>query len=248
MPRCIKHNPRYSRHKASGQAVVTIDGRDFYLGPWKSKASFDEYDRIIAEWLAAGRRFPASHNPLSIAELIERYWQYAKEYYRHPDGTPTSELYPIKSALHQLNRLYGLINACDFGPLALDTVRHGMIEIGWCRSTINMQIGRIKALFKWAVAKELIPLTIYLGLQAVSGLRAGRSQARESEPVRPVSDEVIEATLPHLTKVTAAMVQIQRLTGARRRNLFNAHWANRPLSPRMGVCSGVAQNRALWAP
>ena len=47
--------PKYRKHKGSGQAIVTIGGRDHYLGPWKSKASRIEYDRLIGEWLAAGR-------------------------------------------------------------------------------------------------------------------------------------------------------------------------------------------------
>lgn len=50
--------PSYRRHKHSGQAVVTLDGRDFYLGPWRSKVSRTEYDRLIGEWLANGRRLP----------------------------------------------------------------------------------------------------------------------------------------------------------------------------------------------
>jgi hypothetical protein len=75
-----------------------------------------------------------------------------------------------------------------------------MIEKGWCRSTINMQIGRVKALFKWAVAQEQISPTIYHGLQSVSGLKAERSQARESDPVRPVTDDVVEMTLVSLTR------------------------------------------------
>jgi integrase len=216
MPRCFNRNPRYSRHKASGQAVVTMDGRDFYLGTWKSKSSRLEYDRLIAEWLNNGRRAP---NPetgrLTVAELIERYWQHSKEYYRHPDGSSTSELYPIKSALHQLNRLYGLTIASDFGPLAIQALRNSMIELGWCRSTINKQVSRIKSVFKWGIARELIPSSVYHGLQAVSGLRAGRTQAREPSPVRPVPDEIVDATLPFLSSVVRAMVQVQRYTGAR---------------------------------
>ena len=39
MPRTTDHVPKYSRHKGSGQAVVTIRGRDQYLGPYGSKAS-----------------------------------------------------------------------------------------------------------------------------------------------------------------------------------------------------------------
>jgi hypothetical protein len=148
MPRCVNHNPRYYKHKASGQAVVTIAGRDFYLGPWKSKASLLEYDRILAEYITSGRRVaPSMGQELSVADLIERYWDYAKQYY---GGGNESKLYRIKAALRPLNRLYGLIAACQFGPLALEAVRTTMIESDWCRSTINSRIGRIKAVFNGA--------------------------------------------------------------------------------------------------
>ena len=48
--------PKYRYHRPSGQARVTIEGRDFWLGPHKSKASLVEYDRISNEWLANGRQ------------------------------------------------------------------------------------------------------------------------------------------------------------------------------------------------
>jgi hypothetical protein len=41
--------PKHRKHKASGQAVVTIAGRDHYLGPWRSRISHVEYDRLIGE-------------------------------------------------------------------------------------------------------------------------------------------------------------------------------------------------------
>ena len=56
MPRLVRQVPRYCKHRASGQAVVTLSGQDFYLGPYGTKASKLEYDRLIAEWLASGRR------------------------------------------------------------------------------------------------------------------------------------------------------------------------------------------------
>ena len=31
--------PSYRRHKPSGQAVVTLSGKDFYLGPWNTRVS-----------------------------------------------------------------------------------------------------------------------------------------------------------------------------------------------------------------
>ena len=41
--------PTYRRHKATGQAVVTLNGRDIYLGRWGTKASKTEYRRLIGE-------------------------------------------------------------------------------------------------------------------------------------------------------------------------------------------------------
>ena len=48
--------PKMTRHRASGQAVVRLNYRDHYLGPWGSRAARVAYDRLIAEWLAAGRQ------------------------------------------------------------------------------------------------------------------------------------------------------------------------------------------------
>ena len=67
--------PKYRKHRASGQAIVTISGRDHYLGPYGTKASQIEYDRLITEWLVSGRSasFGAASGGLSIAELLVAY-------------------------------------------------------------------------------------------------------------------------------------------------------------------------------
>jgi integrase len=83
------------------------------------------------------------------------------------------------------------------------------------RSTINSYIGRIVAMFRWATQLELITEDIHHRLKTVASLRAGRTDAKESVPVQPIADEIVEATLPHLSSVIRAMVQLQRLTGAR---------------------------------
>jgi hypothetical protein len=44
MPKLIGTVPRYRKHKPSGQAVVTLSGQDFYLGPHGTKASHAAYD------------------------------------------------------------------------------------------------------------------------------------------------------------------------------------------------------------
>ncbi|HEX2973110.1 MAG TPA: site-specific integrase [Tepidisphaeraceae bacterium] len=217
MPRLVHSNPKYRKHHASGQAVVTLDGRDFYLGPYGTAASRTEYDRLVGEWLANGRRIQQEkgENAITVASLILAYWRFAKTYYRKPDGSPTTEQDKIKSSLRVLRRLYGQTPATEFGPLALKATRQEMVAMGWCRNHVNQSVGRIRRCFKWGVENELVPPSVYQGLTAVTGLRAWRSEASESEPVRPVADDHVNVVLPHCSRQVAAMIRLQRLTGAR---------------------------------
>jgi integrase len=225
--------PSYRQHKQSGQAIVTLtDGlggrRDVLLGKFGTAASRAAYARVIAEWEASGRHLPQTATAvaaLTINELIFRFWPHAEQHYRHPDGTTTNELDDFKYSLRPLKHLYGHTAAQDFGPLALKAVRQRMID-GYehpkygpqrplCRGVVNQRVGRIRRLFKWAVENELVPPSVLLGLKAVRGLQQGRSQARETEPIKPVPESFVEAILPHVRPPVAAMVQLQRLTGMR---------------------------------
>ena len=67
--------PQYRRHSPTGQAVVTLGRRDIYLGRWNTAASRAEYDRLIGEWLAGGRRLPCPQSDLTVVELIRQYWR-----------------------------------------------------------------------------------------------------------------------------------------------------------------------------
>ncbi|MGA2498396.1 MAG: recombinase XerD [Tepidisphaeraceae bacterium] len=210
------HVPKMSHHRASGQAIVRLNGRDFYLGPWKSKAATIEYDRLVAEWLANGRKpHEGQAEGLTITELVAAFWTHAENYYRNQDSESTSELSCYREALTPLRRLYGHTQAAEFGPLALKAVRQAMIDANLCRTNINHRIGRIKRVFKWGTENELVPPEVFHGLQAVSGLKAGRSDARESVPVKPVPDERVAEVLPLVSRQVAAMIRLQQLAGIR---------------------------------
>jgi integrase len=157
---------------------------------------------------------PKSAGP-TVTGLCNTYMKFAKSYYRKRDATIAKEAGAVRYALLPLQQLFGRMRAADFGPRRLKDVREAMIAKGWCRGHVNMQIGRIKRMFKWAVSNEIIPSDRYHALQAVDGLRAGRTEARESEPVKPVPEEMVEAILPHVAKVVAAMIRVQLLTGMR---------------------------------
>jgi integrase len=207
--------PSYRLHKQSGQAIVTLSGKDFCLGQYNTPESHAKYNRLIAEWLANGRQLGADETDFTICDVLAGFWRHAETYYRKPDGSPTSELKNYRDALGPVRRLYADTPANRFGPLALQAVRDEMIRQGWCRTYINKQIIRVRSVFKWAVGTEMVAPSVYQGLAAVPGLRAGRTTARESAPVKPVPEDVVAATLPFLSRQIAAMAQLQLVTGMR---------------------------------
>jgi len=208
--------PKLRFHKSSGQGYVEIDGKRRYLGKYELAKTRQAYHRILAEWEAGGRSLPREQpTELTVHNLVWRFWRFAQRYYRKPDGSQTSEVKNYTQALRPLRVLYGSTKANDFGPRALKVVRTKMIAQDWCRSHINQSIGRIKRLFKWGVENELVRPEVYQAIAVVAGLRRGRTDARESEPVKPVPEAVIAATLPHLTPTIRAMVTLQQLSGMR---------------------------------
>jgi integrase len=206
--------PSYRRHNASGQAVVTLGGKDFYLGRWGSEVSKAEYRRLLTEWAASGGHVPNADADPVVSELLPAYIRHVDVYYRK-DGVPTSEPRLIRLSLGVLKRLHGHTPAADFGPLALKAVRQAFIEGGLCRKEVNRRTGYVKRFFKWCVEHELIPPSVHHGLSAVPGLRKGRTDVRESEPVKPVPDAFVDAIRPYVAPAVWCMVELQRLTGMR---------------------------------
>jgi hypothetical protein len=124
MPRLVSTLPKYRKHKASGQAVVTIAGRDHDLGPHGTKASKAQYDRLVAEFLSSGRSpsFGAQQHDLTVVELAAEYVRHPKAYY----GTATtSEYHRIVRVIRPVPELCGRSPAAEFGPLQFKAIRLG---------------------------------------------------------------------------------------------------------------------------
>ena len=210
--------PSYRLHKASGQARTIVNGRHVYLGKFGSPESRQQYARILAE-AALPASVPTAQvasdtQRLLVSELLVAYLKFAETYYSN-EGLPTKEFRGMVDAVGPLNLLYSDMQADEFGPLKLKAVREHLVTQGLCRTETNKRIGRIKRVFKWAVSEELISSGVHEALSTVTGLKFGRTSARESEPVKPVDDQTVELTLPYVTPQIAAMIRLQLLTGMR---------------------------------
>src|SRR3972149_7405921 len=156
MPRLGNRVPKYRLHKQSGQAIVTVNGRDFLLGLHGTKASKLEYRGLIAGWLSAGRSssYGAPEHVVAIPELVVDYVEYVKAYY---GIGPNSELHRVTPAVRPLRALYGRSPAVEFGPLQFKAVRQKFLDSDVSRSYVNASMPRIARLFRWAASEGRLP-------------------------------------------------------------------------------------------
>jgi integrase len=220
MPKLVNKVPKFSLHKATGQAKVRWQGKDHYLGRHGSPEAWERYCEFIAKLPKPEPEPSAPPEPqpgekLFVTQVVEHFYFHAKSYYVHPDGTPTGEHVTIRCALKPLKDEFGEQLAQDFGPRKLKQLQQIIIKLGWSRRYVNKVTNIVRRCFKWAASEELIPGFIPEALRSVDAIKKGRSGAREKPEVTAVADDVVDATLPELPAMVAAMVRIQRLTGMR---------------------------------
>jgi len=196
-----------------------LNGKDFYLGPFGSEESRRKYGDLVARHCGghAPDPLPAA-GPLdtgpTVGEIVLTFLRHADSYYVK-NGKPTSQIHQFKAASGPLVDLYGMLPAREFGPLALKAVRVAMIEKGWCRSSVNDHVSRIRRVFKHAVSNELLPGETLNRLKALSPLLKGRTEAVEADPVLPVPEANVNAVLPKVGRQVRDMVRLQLLCGCR---------------------------------
>lgn len=88
----------YQLHKVSGQAVVTLGGRDKYLGRHGTPESLARYRQIVADWAAQDPNAMAEecHSvartvDLRTCELFLAYLDFARRYYVK-NGEPPNDI------------------------------------------------------------------------------------------------------------------------------------------------------------
>ncbi len=158
---------------------------------------------------------PVASEVFTVAELVRAYMTFARAYYVDADGQVTREPTEVKYGLAPLVEVCGTLPVEEFGPLRLKAVREAMIDKGWCRRLINRRVNMIRRMVKWAVSEQIVSPMVLHGLQAVAGLKLGRTRARESEKRKPVEEGHVYGVLEYTTPVAAAMIELQLLTGMR---------------------------------
>ena len=230
--------PSYSLHKPTGRARVRYLGHDYYLGEYGTDESRRKYGELISrissnlpivDPMAKPKAADGDDPGPSINELCISFWTHAEKHYVKK-GKETSEIHCYHSCLRILRELYGMLPAKDFGPLALKAVRAKMVSGDpnakdsegkpkprkpWARTNVNVMVGRIRRVFKYAVENEMIDASVLARLQAVAPLLAGRTEAHDNAPRHAVDQDKIDTVRERVRPLVKDLIDIQVLTGAR---------------------------------
>ncbi|MDA7911930.1 site-specific integrase [bacterium] len=208
-----KSAPSYRLHKASGLAVVTINGKDVYLGRYGSAESKLSYKNALNElWCPTQNQTanspPRKLEPITVGRLAIEFGKYASRKF----GEDSSEWKQIQIVLREIRKEYADWLAADFGPLRFEGYRQMLMDRGITRGTIKRKSNYVLKMFQLGVKYELIPVEFWQRLLAVGPVEM------KTKPVKKrwlIELEIIRATQEQLTPVVADMVEVHRLIGAR---------------------------------
>jgi len=236
---------------------VELGGKQHYLpGKHNSKESVQEYERLVGEYLANGRKLPGTEpsaaqsapGEMTCRELALKFLDWAKSRY---DAKGYSHCW---AAMFFLTKYFGDVPVDDFIPVSLEYLQERMAiemaeppgkkektaqgrEGGYARMTINRHIAIIKRAFRRGVANRWVnPLTHY-ALLSVETLKNGQRVAgivpTEHQKVPPVDIEVVKKTLPEIkSNVVRDMVRVQLHCGMRPQDVCNMRFCDIDRRPR----------------
>jgi integrase len=206
--------PSYRHHKPTGQAVVTLSGKDHYLGQYSSQESRQRYARLLAEWEASNRSptFGQAVETLTMAQVVLAFLDHAKPYY----GEDSTEYDHLRRCTKPISELYPNFPARSFGPAEFKACRQWwQSDPSRTRQYVNKLASKLRRIIKWAVSEGKMNAESYHACQCVDPIKVGRTNSPEAPKVGCVDDKRVDAVIKHLSPIVADMVRLQRLTGAR---------------------------------
>ena len=168
------------------------------------------------------------HEPAgsTVADICAAWDAHCRDSYRGPDGKPTSTAINAILDVRMFRELFCHAAMAELTHADMLKLRDALVRSGVSRSTVNARLWRVKYMIAWALDEGLIPAAVKAELTQVKGVKRGRSAAPERQPVRPVSDDTIAATVAHMVANTADMVRLHRLTGMRPCELCAMRWSH----------------------
>ncbi len=222
----------------SGQSVVRIGGRDFYLGRHDSPESIARYAVLIGVYQSNGLSLPEDFDattldrqaaallgqlssqaaasvptalPITVKHVTACYGDHIATKY----AENVTELKRLEKLCDELDEHDSDIVATDYGPLRLQAQRQCWVASGKARVYCDRLTNSVKRLFKFAVSQELVPSSCWERLRSVESLRCGQTSAHEKDAIGSVDIDIVRKTEKYLSPIIRAMVRVQVGTGVR---------------------------------
>jgi integrase len=226
------------QYHISGQSVVRIGQRDFYLGPHDSPESIARYAVLIGIYQANGLALPDDFDPATLdiqaaallgvqspqaaaaeqakqPKLVRHITAAYREHIKIRYAESPQEIHRLNGICDDIDEHDGNVPAADYGPLRLQAQRQRWIDSGKARVYCNRLTNSVKRIWKYAVSQELIESSCWERLRSVESLRIGQTTAHEKEPIGPANIDHVRKTAEHLSPVVKAMMRVQVATGMR---------------------------------
>ena len=79
MPRLNTRPPKMSLVKSTGEAVVYVNRKRKYLGPWGSEIARQRYNQFLEAWAASNGQLPdESPGNMTVSQVVAAYLDWAK--------------------------------------------------------------------------------------------------------------------------------------------------------------------------
>jgi hypothetical protein len=159
------------RFHLSGQDVVTIDGKDFYLGKHDSAEAIVRYAVLIKAYQDNGLSLPSGFelpdgislldtqpaNQADLPKLVRHVTAAYRERIKQRDAGNKADMNRRLKLCDEIDLHFGDMHADQFGPLALSQQRDRWVASGTkCRTYVNRLVRDILRMFESAVSRELI--------------------------------------------------------------------------------------------
>lgn len=192
--------PAYRLHKSTGQAVVTIKGKDYYLGKHNSTKSKAKYADLVG----------GDGVKQSLQDLTNHYIEHSKEYYRN-----STEVDRIRRAFELFHEAVGGLEVGQLSKVHFRQFLKRCVASDLCRRYTNQLFACLLRGFKWLSSNDFLAADTYHDLRLVEPLKAGRTDAIDHPLVSPAAMEDIFTVVKSLQPMQAAMVLTQLYTGMR---------------------------------
>lgn len=178
-----------------------------------------------AAWMATWKMTDHVRNPDSAPanytarRLATDYFAHAEQHYVK-NGQPTSSLWEVKYAMEAVADAWGNRPLVRVQSHELAQLRDRMIwrEDGSPRSvrTVNGRLAIIKQAARWAASERgFIPDAVAVAMSMVKPLVEGRCEARSTDAIRPVDEDVVARTIEAAPAVLGDMIRLMWYTGMR---------------------------------